>query len=1075
MKCIRPRMRGLLVPSLLFVAVFLIHPDAARAQDDAEQAARILFNMGAEWQNLGDYDKAAVKWSEFIAKYPTDSRSARVRYFLGICRLRTRKHAEAVKSFQEMLSLHPESPYAGAARYNLGMALYEIALASEKPDDFRTAAAALGKVAAGNGQDKHAHRALYCQGDALFSAGDLEGAVVVLRRLIKDVPNGPLLARAYYDLGITQQELNRHPEAAATFKAFLDNDTFANHELAPEIRLGLGISLLAQKQYDKAERELEQVAKLSGFAQADTALFRQAECRAGAGKPEDAAKLFAELLSRFPQSSYRTAAQLAAGKFHFQSRRWDDARKALEPLAADSQKESAEAAYWLGRALLELKKPADAATVLEKATGRFQTGDFATYLQKTHIDALFELPEKRAEAVGRYERFAAQFPDHPLTPHALYMAAFAALGEEDYATARRHAEAFLSKPALAEHELAPAVLYIAAEARLLPAEADAAALKEAETFYRRLVTDHTEHHRVPRSHLRIAWCLYRTDRQAEAKDYLASILASLTDAEHRAEAQLLIGRCHDAADDHAEALAAFDAALKAKPDWPRNDEVLVMAARSHRALGDSAAAAERLKRIRSDFPQSARSAQACCELGEIYQKQERYKEAIERYKEVVEKYADSDFVASARYGLAASYYAAADDDNALVQLDQLLTGTPEESLANRSRYLRGLVYQRLKQYDKAAGDLQAFLGNGATGAAASAARYALAMCNIHMGQFDKVPAAVAALRNGDPEYADTDRLYYELAHTLLEQGKPDEAARAFRRLAEEMPGSKLAGEAWFRVGRWHEETAEKAADDASRAAETGKAADAYAAGLAKAKAPGLREKLQCKVGEIQYRQGKYAEAATTLQAQLREHPDGPYAGPAQFLAGESLFNQRQFEAALPLYAAVAEKKLEKYRSGALYQAGRCAGALERWPDCEKYFKSVLEEFAEFPQTQEARYGLGFAMQRQNRLSEAKEVYQQVIEAKRINDTTARAHFMLGEIAFAEKKYDEAVDLFFEVAASYPFDKWQAKARYEAGRCFIELDQKEKAKAAFRIVIDRFGKSPEAENAARLLDELTGTN
>ncbi len=1073
MKCIR--VSGLSVCSLLVVAALLPHPDVARAQDDAEQAARILFNMGAEWQNLGDYNKAAVKWSEFIAKYPDDSRSARVRYFLGICQLRTQKHAEAVKSFQEMLSRHPDSPYAGGARYNLGMALYEVALASEKPDDFKTAAAALGKVAAGNAEEKLVHRALYCQGDALYSAGDLEGAVVVLQRLMKDAPNGPLLARAYYDLGITQQELQRHPQAAATFEEFLGKDTFANHELAAEIRLGLGISLLAQKQFDAAERELEQVAKLPGFAQADTALFRQAECRAGAGKTEEAAKLFAEFLSRFPQSNHGTAARLAAGKCHFQTRRWDDARKVLQPLAADSKAESAEAAYWLGRALLELKKPADAASVLEKATARFPQGEFAAYLQKTHIDAIFELPDQQAEAVGRYERFAGQFPDHPLTPHALYMSAFAALGEEDFATARRHAETFLSKSALSKHELAPAVLYIAAEARLLPDEADDAALKEAETLYRRLVTEHNDHHRVPRSHLRIAWCLYQTDKRTEAKDYLASVVGSLADGEHQAEAHLLIGRCHLGADAHTEALAAFDAALKAKPDWPRHDEVLILAARSHRAIGDPAAAAKRLERVRSDFPQSPRSAQACYELGEIHQEQEKNEEAIARYKEVVEKHAGSEFVASARYGLAASYYAEDDDDGALVQLDELLAGTPEASLANRGRYLRGLVYHRGKQYDKAAAELQAFLDNGATGTSGSAAQYALAMCKIHMGQFDDVPAAVAAL----PESAGADRIYYEMGHTLLEQGKAEEAARAFRRLAEEMPGSTLAGEAWFRVGRWHEGVAEKAGDDASRQAETVEAATAYAAGLAKAKAPELREKLQCKVGEIQYRQGKYAEAATTLQSQLREHPEGKYAGPAQFLAGESLFNQRQFETALSLYAAVAEKKLEKYRAGALYQAGRCAGALQQWPDCEKYFKSVLDEFADFPQTEEARYGLGMALQKQNRLSEAKAVYQKVIATKRINDTTARAHFMLGEIAFAEKKYDEAVDRFFEVAASYPFPKWQAKARYEAGRCFMELGQKDKAKAAFQIVIDRFGKSPEAAaeaaNAKRLLDELTGAN
>ena len=48
---------------------------------------------------------------------------------------------------------------------------------------------------------------------------------------------------------------------------------------------------------------------------------------------------------------------------------------------------------------------------------------------------------------------------------------------------------------------------------------------------------------------------------------------------------------------------------------------------------------------------------------------------------------------------------------------------------------------------------------------------------------------------------------------------------------------------------------------------------------------------------------QFAQAATALQAQLRESPGGSLAGPARFLAAECLFQQDKFDEALTMLPA----------------------------------------------------------------------------------------------------------------------------------------------------------------------------
>jgi len=1058
---------------LALVTGFSDRASRALAQDnDQDQAAARDFNAVAALQNNGLYERAAQRWTSFIQKYPNDKRLDRVHYHLGICQLHAKKPQDAAKSFEMVLSKYPSFKKSDGALYNLAMAYQQLASASGRAEDHKKAAETFTAVATKYPQSPHVHKALYLQGESLYATGDVKGAVAVYKKLTTEYSDGPLLADALYALGTAEQELELFADAAATFKSFLDNQAFSHHELAAEIRLRLGMSLYDQEKYTDAEPQFAAVVSIEKFPHADFALLRQGQCRLQTGKMSDAVALFVDLPKKFPDSTYKSAAQLAAGKCYYRTDRLNEAQAMLTPLAGKTEKESAEAAYWLGRTLLKMEKAQEALEVLQKAVGSFKEGEFVPYLEVARIDALYELPDRRNETAALYGEFVTQYPDHPVTARAVYMAGLAALGKEDYQAACKHAEAFLANQKYADNELVPAVVFVAAEAYLLALDAGKGGgdANKAQQLYRRLVSEYPDHSRAARSHLRVGWCLLREKKSDESVAYLTGNLDKLKDPVHQAEAHLLIGQAHRAGSRHKEAVTALDAALTAKPDWSRVDEALLASAQSLRAMDQTDAAVERLSRLQSTCPKSSCRDQALYQLGEIAQEQKKPDDAIRWYDEVIKEHPGSEFAPSADYGLAAAYFSKQDYANTLIALERLISGKGDAELVGRGRHLRGLTYQRQKQFEPAIEDLQDFLASGPSGETALDARYALALCQIGLKQFDQASAALAALLKDKPDYANADKVYYEMGHALAQQGKKAEAAVSFRALAEKIPDSPLAAESWFRVGSYHEENSDRTEDDAQRAADLARAGDAFTAGLGKAKVAELKEKLQYKLGDMQFRQKKYDLATKVLLDQINQHPNGELIGPARFLAAESLYRQRQFDQALPLFAGVADAKVKNCHVQSLYRAGSCAARMSNWPESANRYKALIDQFPDFELINEARYGLAFALQKQNKPDEAVPLFEQVTKEAN-SETAAKARFMMGEIAFARQKYEDAIEHFLMVAVGYPYEKWQAFARFEAGRCFMELGQKEKAIASLQIVVDKFADHGKAEDARRLIEEL----
>lgn len=1037
----------------------LIAGSAAVAQPEADSAATRDYAVAAGMQGKKLYAQAAQRWQRFIQTYPNDSRLDRAHHYLGICQLQLKQFAEAAATFRTVLANYPNFASRDAAQFNLGVALYNQALASGKAEELRTAADAFAAVAAGYPQSKHAPSGLFYQGEALHAAGDVMAAAAAYGRLIEAYPQSTLVPQARYALGAAQQELNEHEKAAATFQAFLAQH--AEHALAAECRLRLGLTLARLEKHAEAAQMLQPLVESPDFPLADLALLRYAQCTHDLGQREQAVALYLSLPGRFPNSQYVAEAYLAAGKAQFELQAYAQAQQSLTQAIQANTAQAAEASYWLSRVLLAQQQPQAALAEAERALGAYAQSPQFPLLQLGRIDCLYALAERRPETPALYAAFAAQYAEHELAPQALYMAGLAALELQDHAAAATHAQAFLNNPKYAAHALLPEAQFVAAEALLRGAarQAASAEVARAEQLYRDLAARFPDHRHAGACLVRVGLCLLLQGEWDASVAAMTQALPTLKQPALAAEAHLIAGQAHREAQRLAQAVAAFRQALAACPDWGRADEVTLALADALAAQDQLAEAAAELTRMLAAYPNSRHLDQALLQLGGVLYRQQKYDEALQRYDALLSQYPQSPLTAVANYHQGRTRFAKGDFAATVESCTRLLANQSAAELASQARYLRGLAQHRLGQFQAALEDLSAFVAGQPPLTDAMDARYAMALCRLELKQPEQAAALLREILAQAPDYPQADRVWYELAFALGELRQPAEAAQALRELATRFPESALAAEAWYRVGEYHEGQQQGA-----------EAAQAYQAGLGRVQQPDLKEKLLFKLGWVAYTAKAYDQAAAAFAAQLQAFPEGRMAGDGHYMAGECLYLQDKFAEAVPHFDRVVKLSSERYLPRALYRLGACTARLGQWAASEQHYQALVSQHPAFEQIHEARYGLALAMQKQEKLAQARDLYEQITRETE-TETAAKARFMIGECCFREKKFAEAVEHYLTAALGYPYEEWQALGYFEAARALIELGDKERAIDVLGTVIERYPQHPKAADAQTLLKSL----
>jgi TolA-binding protein len=1041
----------------VFAAIFANLGGPLLAQDT--DAATREYKAAVALQNSEVYDVAAKQWGKFIDGTPGDSRVNRARQYQGVCYFRTavaaadaKQTAAARKAFDAA-----EADFAAVAnvpRFDLleetylfrGLAQFkraEIEQGEQAAECYRLAAESLDALAKNYPQSKYLAQALYYRGDCAEHAGQAAEAARFYSQALAKSPDDKLEPEIMYALGLTQEGLKQWDEAGKTYDAYLKK--YANHRYASEVIMRRGETLFAQKLYEPAAEWLAAAAARRGFESADYATMRQAVALAKLGKQAEAGDLLAAIFTKFPRST-RFPVVLKTG-------------------------------HALARGLVRDNHPSEAIAMVEKLLPHAQGQEEMPQLLMDRADAAAALGNqgdgaRRADSVGFYAELANKYPKSAVAPQALYLAAYGALTQGDYTAALQYTDSFLST--YPKQELVPDVRFVAAESRLLLGK-----YAEAENLYAELLEKYPQHADADSWRVRQGTAQQLQKKYAEVVALLQPVAAQIKNPETRAEANFLVGTSLVELKRYGPAIPVLQAALAAAPKWRQADETLLHLGQCCFIQGERAEACAAIERLIREFPLSKILDRAHFRLGEYAAAANDRKRAAAEYRLVIDKWPESPLVPNALHGLGWAMF----DQNSFAEAEEafntLVEKYPKNNLNVRGHYARGLARHQLGKFADAADDLQAVLaaggvGQGAVGKAdCSDARYVLGLCQVGLKQPGDAAATFQALLKDDPKYAALDKVYYELAWALKQAGHDKEAVGAFADLIKKCPDSPRVGESQFHVG-----------EAAYKDGKFRDAAVAYAVALDKSGKSDLGEKSVHKLGWTYYRLDDMPRAQQAFANQRATWPNGPLSADAAFMEAECLFKQMKYGEALAAYQRVKDPSSKDFQVLTLLHGAQSlaaqAIAMNRgdqeeprrraWQDGVARLDRLLKKFPDTTYLAEALYERGWALQNLGRTDEAAREYQQVLEKSKA-EPAARALFMIGEIEFQKKQYDEAVQHFYQVLYGYAYPQWQADAAFEAAKCFEARHNRAQAIKLYHTLIDRFPQSDKLAAAKSRIEAL----
>lgn len=1022
------------------------------AGQEETPAATRDYAAAANLQNKKSYDLAVDAWQEFIARHKTDPRLGEAHYNLGVCCYFAEKLDLAQSTFQTVIKSFPKLEKLQDAYLYLGAAQYATAQGGkvEMCDQaVQTFDALLAKFPEG----EFVPDALYYKGECLYMRDKKQEAIPSYRAMLAKRPDHAFAAEATYALGVCEEELGQHQEAAKTYDAFLK--AYPKHELVAEVSLRRAETLLALGQHDEAAKGFAAAAAAEGFELADYAAVRAADCRAQRKQYAEAAALYESMLAKFPKSEHAGRAAVAAGKCYYLAGKYDQARKSLVATLSAGGQAAYDAAHWVALSWLKEKQPAKALEAVDMVLAKAMAdkSPSAPQLMMDRADAVYEIPERSKESIGLYAKLVESFPKDPLAPQASYMAGFAALAHGENATAANQAGAFLA--AHADHELAPDVMHVKAEAHLLLKQ-----FAEAEAQYKQLLERYPDHSDAEIWKVRRGLALNLQKKYKETIDALKPAMGEIRRPELVAEAQHLIGRSQLELGEHQPAAASLEASIKAQPKWRQADETLLALARAYRGLDDLDKAKAAVGRLIAEFPESKLLDEAHYRLGEYCYLGGDFSGAAAAYRKVTETWPESPLVPYALHELGCAEMDLNDAAGAERSLGTLLEKHPKHELASTARLSRGMARHRQGKYAPAVEDLQAFLKANPPQAEKADARYLLGLCQVGLDQHEAAVATFQALLKDDPKYANADNTLYQLAWALKLSGNEADAAKSFQQLATERPDGPHAVEAYYHVGEFM-----YAKKDYARAAV------AYYNAMQKAGNSELDEKAAHKLGWSYYHQGQYDNAQKTFRYQLVRYPQGKLAPDAAFMEGECLFKQEKFQEALAAFEQVKDLANDDFQMLHLLHAGQAAAQLDQWQRSLEFLDRCTEKFPDSPHAAQAFYEQGWAHQQLGNHDQAIQRYEKAIGVTD-GEAAARAQFMIGEVQFARKDYKEAIRSYFKVMYGYSFETWQGQATFEAARCFEVLEKTDQAVKLYQELLEKFPDSARAPAAKQRIQQLT---
>jgi TolA-binding protein len=1046
---IRNVMHGWLICLILAAIALLDHPAPARA--DADSGLRDYLSATG-LLNRGMNELAIAEYRKFLAAHPSHEKADLARYGLGVALYRTKSYAEAAT---ELAPLAGNSQFEFAAEVQL-----VIGQSNLEMQKYAESAAALGTLLKAHGEHDLADDAAALQAEALYRAGEFKSVGAPAQLFASKWPQSPLRERAEFFSALALVAQEQFADAATSLAAL--KQRFPEGQFADRVTLLLAQSLHRTEALDEAVTHYQTVIERKAGDLVAEAQYGLASIHHQRKNDEDAGKLLDRMLKQFPQHRLASSARMLRGRVWFELGDFDQALASFEQADELEGTPRDESAYWIAKCKLRQGQFAEAAQRLEQALQQHPQSKLAPemlYDQGVALKRADDLPA----ALKALAAFGSTYPSHPLAPDALYLQAVIEHEQRDYAPSRELCRTFAER--FGTHALMPAVAFLAAENDFLNDQIPAAI-----EGYASFIAKYPKDEQLDKAKFRLGSAQYRAEKLDEAEVSLAAVVNGTKTPEAFRRGLLMLGDIRYQKGEWQKAANLLNDYLSFGLEQPSADDALLKRGLALAMIDRPDEALQSFDALIEKFPDSVHRIQAVFERGQVLLARKEYEAAATAFTQTLADVQDSRFKPYALNHLASiamhqqKYEEAAD---LYAKVAEAGAGT---DLEPESIFQRGQALMAAKKFETAGECFKRLIEQHPKSSRIALAQAQRAIALARQGEETEALKVIEIVeREHAPNLADDvlATVAYEKAWCLRELGRVDEAAKAYAALLEAHKAQPIAAHAMLELAE-----IESAAKRHDRAAELLSGLRDVAADPKRNVPASVKEQGLYRLAVAEFELGKFEQTATLSEQFIKAYPESKLLASAHLFAGEALFKLGKTPKAAEHFSAVVQRFADDPAYGpSLLRLGECHAAAGRWPDSHTCFGDYLAKFSDSELWFQAQFGLGFALENQQKLDDAIAAYKQVIE-RHSGPTAARAQFQIGECLFAKKQYDEAVRELLKVDILYGYPEWSAAALFEAGRCFEELAKPAEARSQFEQVKQKYPETQWAKLAGQRLTALS---
>ena len=350
--------------------------NAINSKDD-EFVKQIIYSRGYCFFNLGNYDNAVYQFSEFIEKYPNDSRVTDAKLRLADSYFGSKNFTAASRIFKQLFQ---------SGKYST--------------DDPYT---------------------YYLYAQALYKSGETEAAINEFFTLQQKFPKSLYAENSLFTIGFIRFQNGAYKEAIDDYRNVLQ--IYKNSSLAPVVYYSIGDAFFNQEKYDSAIVNYQNVlTKYPSSEYVFDAVNGIQYSYVAMGKSDNAIDLIDRFIGQNPNMKFSDQIYFKKGEIYYSQGDYQKAKISYQEFIAQYPKSTyvPEAYYWLGKSSQNLKQDDEAIFYFTKVFENYPSSESAA-VSVIELGKIYETTGNYTASIELLEKASTILKDSPRLPEILFI------------------------------------------------------------------------------------------------------------------------------------------------------------------------------------------------------------------------------------------------------------------------------------------------------------------------------------------------------------------------------------------------------------------------------------------------------------------------------------------------------------------------------------------------------------------------------------------------------------------------------------------------------------------------------